>query len=65
MKKLLAILLTVAFTAAGFWLALVAQFDNLHPLSQGGKALLSAILFSAALLCAGWGNSLKWKKGRK
>ena len=65
MKKILAILLTVAFTAAGLWLAIVAQFDNLHPLSQGGKALLSAILFSIALLCAGWGNSMTWRKDKK
>ena len=62
MKKALAILLTAILTAAGLWFALVAQFDNLHPFSQGGKAILSAVLFSLALLAAGWGNSLKWKR---
>ena len=62
MKKALAILLTAALTFAGLWLALVAEFNDTKPLAQGGQAILAAVLLSLALLAAGWGNSLKWKR---
>ena len=64
MKKALAILRTAALTFAGLWLALLAEFNDNAPLAQGGQALLAAVLFSLAILAAGWGNSLKWKGGR-
>lgn len=64
MKKILAYLLTAAFTFAGLWLALIANVEDAEPLSQGGLSILAALSFSAALLCAGWGNSLK-KEGRR
>ena len=63
MKKLLAIILTTAFVCSGLWLALFAAVDDSHPLAQGGLSILAAVAFCAALLCAGWGNSLTWKGG--
>lgn len=65
MKKFLAIILTAAFTFAGLWLALIAEVDDTNPMGQGGLAILAAITFCIALLCAGWGNSLKWKANEK
>ena len=62
MKKALAILLTAALPFAGLWMALVAACNDAKPLAQTGEALLAAILFSLAILAAGWGNSLKWKR---
>ena len=61
MKKALAYIGTVILTWAGLWLALFVNIAEHDPYGQGGLSVLSAILFAAALLCAGYGNSITWK----
>ena len=64
MKKIFAYLLTAVFAYAGIWLAFIANVSDAEPLSQGGLSILAAVTLCAAIVCAGWGNSLKWKGGR-
>lgn len=64
MKKIFAYLLTALLTYSGLWFAFVAEFNDNEPLAQGGQAVLAAVLFSLAILAAGWGNSLKRNGGR-
>lgn len=64
MKKVLAFILTAVFTFAGLWLALLADASDNAPVDQGALSFLAALTFCAALLCAGWGSSMK-KEGRR
>lgn len=65
MKKIIALVLCTLTAYAGLWLGMLAEFNNDHPLAQGGQAVLAALLFTASLLCAGWFNSLKAKGGQR
>ena len=65
MKKILAYLGCVLTTWGGLWFALIANVSENSPYDQGGLSVLAALLFAAAILFAGWGQSLNWKGGRK
>lgn len=57
MKKVFAFLGMTLCTAAGLWLALIAGASS--PAGEMALALSAAVLFCAAILCAGYGNSIK------
>ena len=65
MKKILAYLGCVLSTWAGIWFALIADVSDKSPYDQGGLSIIAAFLFCAAILFAGWGNSLTWKGQEK
>lgn len=65
MKKILAILLCVIFTYSGLWLALIAEVNDAKPFDQGAQSIGAALLLAAAVLCAGWGQSLTWSGTKK
>ena len=65
MKKALAYIGCVSFTWCGAYAALIANVSDDHPYDQGGLSLIAVILFCAALLCAGYGNSITWKGKKK
>lgn len=63
MKKILAIIGVVITTWGGLWLAILGKTTEI-PAAQFGYAMGAALLFCAALLFAGWGNSKKDTDGR-
>lgn len=61
MKKALCYLGCALCTWSGLWVALIAAISDDSPLAQGGMSIAAALLFCAAILIAGYGNSLKWR----
>ncbi len=57
-KKLISAVLLVICVFCGLWLALLAVCEDVL-FTKFGLAMGSAILFCAAILCAGYGQSKK------
>ena len=65
MKKLLSYIGCAVFVWAGLYFTLIADALDSSPYDQGGLSLLAALLFGAAFLCAGYGNSITWDGEKK
>ena len=57
-KKIIAAILLVIFSFSGLWLAILAKIEEV-PVKQFWFCIMAALLFCAAILCAGYGQSRK------
>ena len=57
-KKIFSWVLVVIFTWGGLWLAILAKIEDV-PVKQFSLAMTAAMLFCAAILSAGYGQSKK------
>lgn len=63
MRKVIGIIGCMAFSWLGLIVALFAYVEE-TPFKQGCMAIGAAVLFAAAILFAGYGNSKKERHGR-